>query len=239
MQLSEEENKDVELNTQAVVPATEPEQEQVESSQESAQEKKRRNEAEYNWAESRKKMQELERQNREMLEQVESLKKGIKPVEEKEEDFGIKDDDIVEGKHVKDLKKELKKLQSYIKEKEVSSVDERLSLKHPDFATVVTRENIELLKQRKPLFAKSLGYIPDPFEQGVAAYEMLKELGIGDEVTKSPEKEKALKNASKPVSVNAVTKQSAIGNAHLFENGLTPELKSQLWKEMKEAAKRS
>lgn len=237
-QLSVEENKDVEPEAQAAVPATETEQVQAEAPEESLQEKRRRNDAEYNWAEARKKMQELERQNKEMQEEVKSLKKGSQPVQE-EEDFGIKDDDIAEGKHVKELKKELKTLKSYIQQKEASTVDDRLSLKHPDFVEIVTKENIELLKQNEPELAMSLYHIPDPFQQGVAAYKMIKKLGIGVEVVKSPEKEKAQKNAAKPVSVNAVSKQSAIGNAHLFENGLTSELKSQLYKEMQEAAKRA
>lgn len=237
MRLSVEETKDVEQEAQAVVPATETEQLQAEAVQESAQEKRQRNDAEYNWVEVRRKMQEQQRQISELQELAKANKKTPEPISE--EDFGIKDDDIVEGKHVKELKKELKKLQSYIKEKEVSSIDERLIYKHPDFAEIVTRENIETLKQRKPLLAKTLGYIPDPYEQGLAAYEALKDNGIGVEVVKSQEKEKALKNSSKPVSVNAVTKNSAIGNAHLFENGLTSELKAQLFKEMQEASKRA
>ncbi len=51
------------------------------------------------------------------------------------------------------------------------------------------------------------------------------------------EKQKAIANSQKPVSVNAVTKSSAIGNAHMFENGLTPELKKSLWDEMERARK--
>jgi hypothetical protein len=50
-------------------------------------------------------------------------------------------------------------------------------------------------------------------------------------------KQRALANSQKPVSVNAVTKNSAIGNAHMFENGLTKELKKSLYDEMKNAMK--
>lgn len=208
------------------------------SAPESSQEKKQKNSVEYNWAEARRKMQELELRNRELEQKVDTIKKESSPKDD-EDDLGIKDDDIAEGKHVKTLKKELKELRNYIKQKEASTIDERLSLKLPDFADVVTKDNIELLKQTEPELAMSLSHIPDPYNQGVAAYKMLKKLGIGVETVPSPEKEKAKINSQKPVSVNAVTKNSAIGNAHLFENGLTKELKSQLWKEMQDAAKRA
>jgi len=190
-----------------------------------------------NWAEARRKMQELERQNKELAESVQKLKT---PVKADEDDSGIKDEDLVEGKHLKNLKKEIRELKSALQQKEVSSVDERLQYKFNDFADVVSKENIEFLKQTEPELAMSLfGLKDDPYAQGVAAYKMIKKMGIGESKVSSPEKKKALENSQKPVSVNAVTKQSAIGNAHLFENGLTKELKTSLWKEMQDAIKRA
>lgn len=239
--MSEEETKDVEQVAQAAVPATETEQVHAESSQESIQDKKKRNDAEYNWAETRKKMQELDRQNREMAQELNSLKKQKEPPPAEDELDKMSDDDIMTKAQAKKMAERMAKkvAEDVLKQRDASTVDERLSTKLPDFADVVTKENIELLKQNEPELAMSLYHIPDPFQQGVAAYKMLKKLGIGAEVVKSQEKEKAQKNSQKPLSVNAVTKQSAIGNAHLFENGLTPELKSQLWKEMQEASKRA
>ena len=237
--MSVEENKDVEQDAQAAVPATETEQKQAQSSEETVQDKKQRNDAEYNWAEARKKMHELDRQNREMAEKLQSLEKQkVAPPVDDELDK-MSDDDIMTKAQAKKMAERMarKVAEDVIKQRDASTVDERLANKLPDFADVVTKENIELLKQNEPELAMSLYHIPDPFQQGVAAYKMLKKLGIGAEVIKSQEKEKAQKNSQKPVSVNAVTKQSAIGNAHLFENGLTPELKAQLWKEMQEARK--
>lgn len=190
---------------------------------------------ERNWVEARKKIQELERQNRELAQSVQKLQPP--PPEVPEEDFGIKDEDLVEGKHFRTLKKEISELKTQLKQKEASTVDDRLSAKFPDYADVVSKENIELLKQNEPELALSLWRLQDdPYAQGVAAYKLMTKLGLKQEKP-SPEKEKALSNAKKPVSVNAVTKQSAIGNAHMFENGLTPELKKSLWKEMQQAMK--
>jgi beta-glucosidase/6-phospho-beta-glucosidase/beta-galactosidase len=125
------------------------------------------------------------------------------------------------------------------RQREASTVGERISLKYPDYADIVTKENIELAEQLEPELAEAIGKMDDPYKQRVTAYKLLKRVAHKGEVGNSMEKKKAMANSQKPLSVNAVTKQSAIGNAHLFENGLTAELKKQLWKEMRDAAKAS
>lgn len=219
---------------------TQPAQEAVQDKpKESAEEIRHRNDVEYNWAEARRKMQELERQNRELADKVTQIQQPKQVVEEDELDK-LADDDIITKGHAKKLAAKMAQqiAEQVVKQREASTIDERLSVKFPDFAQVVSKENIELLKEQEPELALTLYHNPDPYGQGVAAYKLLKKLGIGGDVPKNEEKEKALKNAQKPVSVNAVTKQSAIGNAHLFENGLTKDLKAQLWTEMQEARKR-
>ena len=239
--MSEELEESVEQETaQAVAPAEESQSaEEVQKAEAFAQ--KSQDDQNRNWKEARRKMQELEQK---LGEKDEVIKRLTVPTPAKaEEDYGIEDDALAEGKHIKELKKELKELKSYIKTQEVSAVDTRLQVMYPDFNQVVNKENIETLKQIEPELAESLSYYPDPYKQAVAAYKLLKKAGIGEtEVvgnTSSKEKDRAIKNGQKPVSVNAVTKQSAIGNAHMFENGLTPELKASLLKEMREATKRA
>lgn len=199
---------------------------------ESQDQKPNSSDAEKNWAEARRKMKRLEEQNREMQEALEKIKKP-KEEEPQDEDY----DDLVTKGQVTQLAKKI--AEDLIRKQEASTVEERLSLKHPDFSTVVSRENIETLKETEPELALSLAHISDPYKQGVAAYKMLKRLGIYQETESSPEKEKAIENSQKPRSVNTVSKNSAIGNAHLFENGLTPALKKQLWEEMQQARKRA
>lgn len=204
--------------------------------------KSRENDQERNWKEARRKMQELERRAKEQEELINRLST---PPQQKEDDELDKlgDEDIVTKAQARKLASKMAEeiAQRVIKQREASTVDERLMNKYSDFTQVVTKENIELLKETEPELAESLSYNPDPFKQGVAVYKLLKKAGIGEidmaEKASSKEKEKAIKNSQKPVSVNAVTKQSAIGNAHLFENGLTKELKASLLKEMREAAK--
>jgi hypothetical protein len=235
--MSEEETVSVETEkVEASAPATETEQ--TAEKAETPQEKKRRNDVEYNWAESRRKMQDLERQNRDMQDQLHKLQP--RPAEpEVDELDNLADDDIVTKGQAKKMAAKLAReiAQDVIKQRENATVDERLQNKYNDFADIVTRDNIELLKQTEPELAMSLAHISDPFTQGVAAYKLLKKSGIGEEMKPPKEKQKAVENSQKPVSVNTVTKQSAIGNAHMFENGLTPELKKQLRDEMRQAIK--
>lgn len=239
--MSAEVNTSVEEEIPQEVPQPTETENVQEKPKESAGDAKSRNDQEYNWAEARRKMQELERKNQELESKYSQLQKPHAPEEEIDELDKLADDDIITKGQTKKLAARMAQqiAEKIIKEREASTVDERLSLKFPDFAQVVTKENIELLKEQEPELALTLYHNPDPYAQSIAAYKLLKKLGIGADVeTKSPEKEKALKNAQKPVSVNAATKQSAIGNAHLFENGLTKDLKAQLWSEMQEARKR-
>lgn len=191
-----------------------------------------RQDQDYNWAEARRKREELERQNQELAQRLRDL-------ENKDEEVHLNEDDLPTYGNVKKvLKKSGKDLKEEIRrEVKAEMAQTTLKLHYPDFDQIVTPENIELLKQHKPALARTLALNSDPYDQAVAAYDAIKMAGFGKEMPKSNDKEKAIKNAAKPVSVNAVTKNSALGNAHLFENGLTPELKKQLWSEMQQAMK--
>lgn len=226
--MNAEETESVE---QAVAQA--PEAEAQEAQVEAAQQRKR-NDLEYNWAEARRGLAERDKEIKELKAQMQAL---MQPKEE----VNISDDDLLTAKDGRKVfRQEADRIvQEALKKYEASTIEERLVAKYPDFNEVVSPKNIEYLKETEPELALSIAYLKDdPKAQSIAAYKLLKKLGVGNDNT-SPEKEKALKNAQKPLSVNAVSKQSAIGNAHLFENGLTTELKSQLWKEMQDCMKRA
>ncbi len=234
--MPEEENKSVTEVTQDAAAPAETEAQQTER-QEKESESRKRNDLEYNWAEARRKMQELERQGQEQREELARLKQQTTPPP-KEEDYGIEDEALAEGKHIKELKRELRQLKEYMKVKETATLDERLQMKFPDFSETVTKENVELLKQNEPELAESLrGLAHDPHAQAAAAYKMIKKFGIKVDSPNTPERKKAIENSQKPVSVQAATRGSAIGNAHMFEGGITPELKKQLWADMQQAMK--
>jgi hypothetical protein len=233
--MQDENQESVEIEeSQAVAPA---ESEGAEEKQKAEAFAKKSDDQDRNWKETRRKMQELERKAREQEELIQRLSTPKAALQDDELDK-LGDEDIVTKAQAKKLAAKMAEeiAQRVIKQREDSTVEERLSNKFDDFNQVVTRENIELLKETEPELAMSLSQNTDPYLQGVAAYKLMKRLGIGGEdMPKEPtkEKKKALENSQKPLSVNAVTKTSAIGNAHMFENGLTKELKKQLQEEMR------
>ena len=241
MQMSNEEKTGVEEEISQVDPQTEvADAAQEVQKAEAFANKKSTDDQDRNWKEARRAKQELERKVREQEELIHRLQKPAQPQIEDDLDK-LGDEDIVTKAQAKKLAARMAEeiAQKVIRQREASTVDERLSLRYPDFAEVVTEENIEQLRQTEPELAESLSHNPDPYKQAVAVYKVLKKAGV--ETVKaqenSKEKNKAIQNSQKPLSVNAVTKSSAIGNAHLFENGLTPELKKTLWKEMQDSVK--
>lgn len=224
-----------------VVPPTES-NEGAEEKQKAEAFAKKSEDQDRNWKETRRKMQELERKAKEQEELIAQMKAPPKAAPEEDELDKLGDEDIVTKGQAKKLAAKMAEeiAQRIVQQRENSTVEERLNIKFQDFNQVVTRENIELLKETEPELAMSLSHNTDPYSQGIAAYKLLKRLGIGEaEVSKEPvrEKQKAIANSQKPLSVNAVTKTSAIGNAHMFENGLTEELKKTLRQEMAQAIK--
>lgn len=235
--MTEEETNNVALEEPAVVEATE--SESPKEPQGNTHEDKRRKDEAYNWAEANRLIKETKEQNKALAEQLKQLQKPPAPPEIDDLDQ-LADDDILTKGQAKKLNEKMARqaAQDAIRQYQNSTVDDRLQAKFPDFADIVTPEAIEELKQTEPELAFSLSSTADPYAQGVAAYKLLKKMGKTENMADIAEKKKAITNSQKPVSVNSVVKNSAIGNAHLFENGLTPELKANLWKEMQEARKR-
>jgi hypothetical protein len=194
-----------------------------------------RNDQAYNWGEARRKMQELERKAQEQDELIRRLQASTP--KEKDDLENLTDDDIVTVSQAKKLAVKMAQqvAENVVKQKDLSTLEDRINSKYPDFQEIVSKDAIDKLKSEEPELALSLATMQDPYQQAVAAYKLLKKLG-GKEVM-TLEQKKALENRSKPQSSQTIVKNSAIGNAHLFENGLTPELKKQLYQEMQQAMK--
>jgi hypothetical protein len=215
----------------------------AEKKEETVEEKRKRNDQEYNWAEARKKMQDMEKQIKDLAEQNHRLQPKSEPKQEEVDDLdSLADGDIITKAQAKRLASRVAKeaAESAIKHREASTVEDRIKMKLPDFDSVVNVENIEILKQKSPQLARSLMYTTDPYEQAMAVYDAIKMIGGSpSKDTSSADRERAVKNSQKPLSANAASKTSAIGNAHMFENGLTPDVKKQLYAEMIACAKKS
>lgn len=162
-----------------------------------------------------------------------------------EEDIPLADDDLAEGKHIKRYAKKIKileeKLKAYEQNTQASTAELRLKSQFPDFDSVVTTENLEILRDLEPDIATSINSNNDLYTKASAAYKMIKKFGIYREDVYKQDKELAYNNATKPRPLTSVSPQqgeSPLNRANAFANGLTNELKEQLLKEMQEARKK-
>lgn len=163
----------------------------------------------------------------------------------------IDDESLVEGKylnkynqkHARELQK-IKADQERMKQEYAESILEmKIKAQYPDFERVVSKENVEILKIRKPLLAKILSESTDTYAKAIEAYEIIKELGIDRAGVVDQDHARAIKNSSKPrplTSVNPQQGDSPLSKANAFANGeFTAEMKAQLLREMNQIRKQN
>lgn len=180
-----------------------------------------------------------ERAERENAELAERLSKYEQQAAEPE--YGA--DDLVEGKH---LKKEMDGVKAQLKayqQKTKDDADEyKLRSTYTDFDKVFNAENIARLKESDPEFAEAIASSQSSlYSRCATTYKKIKDMGLYVEDKHVKEKAKAQENAAKPRPMNSVSPQqgdSPLSMANAFANGLTPDLKKQLWKEMQNASKK-
>ena len=151
------------------------------------------------------------------------------------------EDDYLNVKGFKQLGSKLVKneVEKYIKQYEMTKEQEEFYKKYPDFHQVVTPENINKLCAEDPETAADIDYLKDdPIRMNRQLYKELKNRYAKTQEDSMPKPKGQQQDKEKPpVSSSAVPKRSALSEANAFAQGLTPDLKEQLWKEMQEAEK--
>ena len=178
------------------------------------------------------------------LQQYEASKQQA-PQEIEEPDYNIDENDLVEGKHLKQYSKKLKKMQQDLQQQQqqnqLTATEIRLKNEFPDFDKVVSTQNIEQLRNGYPELADTLNRsTTDIYAKAKSAYQLIKKLGIVVDDVYEQDRDKALKNAAKPRPLASVSPQqgdSPLSKANAFANGLTDELAKQLRKEMYDSMK--
>ena len=172
-----------------------------------------------------------------MAMQSKAPEKNIIP-ESEESDFSLNDEDLVDGKTLKKYAKELRATKKELKEAQSANynaiIESRIKSDFPDIEQVASVENIEYLKVKFPFIASSLASTPDLYNKAAATYTMIKSLGIYKDDSFN-DGEKMKKNLEKPRTLTSISPQKGdtpLSHANAFASGLTPELKSQLLKEM-------
>lgn len=200
----------------------------------------------------REKAKQAERERDEALKLIREMTAAQKKQEEvhvhdhddEPDTFGMNPDDLVEGKHLSKVAKEMKalkdQLRSYQQQSNLTATEARLKAQYPDLDKVLSADNIETFRYAYPELASTVDSAQDIYTKAVSAYTMIKKFGIYQEPGASVEKEVSKKNLSKPRPMASVSPQqgdSPISRANAFANGLTKDLQEQMWKEMKQARK--
>lgn len=167
------------------------------------------------------------------------------PEEETDIDFNVKDDDLVEGKHLQKMKSYIKKLEAnqkaFQKKASEATAETRLKSQYPDFDKVMTVENMRALSESYPELASSVNSGGDLYNKAVSVYTLIKKFGIYEDQPYSAEKDRILANQAKPKPLTSISPQQGdtpLSRANVFANGLTDELKKKLREEMAAASKR-
>ena len=170
-------------------------------------------------------------------------------VEEKDWFDEIDPESLVEGKQVKKIAEDMRAMKKLLHEQQVQAqqlaMEAKIKSQYPDFEQVFNADNIQQLNNNYPEIAQALRGMSDDYGKATAAYTMIKNLGIakGNEMKKKTYESDILKakvNAAKPrplTSVNPQQGDSPLSKANAFANGLTPDLKAQMLKEMQAARK--
>jgi len=162
-------------------------------------------------------------------------------VHEEDEEPNLNPDDLVEWKHVqKKMKKMENQLKNYQQQTAEQTIETKLKAQYADFDKVVSKENVEALRASYPEMFQTINTSQDLYSKAVTAYTMIKKLNIQQEDIYEADRALAQKNAAKPRPLASVSPQqgdSPLSKANAFANGLTDDLKKQLYKEMMELRK--
>lgn len=117
-----------------------------------------------------------------------------------------------------------------------------LRAEYHDFDQVVSTANIEILKQKHPALAHSLGMNNDWWSRGVGAYTLIKQFGIHNnrtDLAPNQIKGRIEQNVNKPRASQSLAKSSRpLQQTETYSNGLTEQQKQALLDEVYASAKR-
>ena len=200
-----------------------------------------------NWRLMREREKQLQRERddaHKKLREYESLIAAKNKQTEEDDEVHLNPDDIPEWKHVdKKIKKLESQIRGYQQQAVESAIESRLKSQYPDFDSVVNADTIDMLKNSYPEVAATLNSSTDLYNKAASAYTIIKKMGIVPDNSYDRDKELALRNAAKPRPLASVSPQEGssgpLSKANAFAQGLTEELKKELYKQMMELRKKT
>lgn len=201
---------------------------------------------ERNIANLREKALRAERERDDALRYVREMEaKKQQPIaEEIEEEINLGADEIAEGKHLYKVQQQIKSLKNEIKkykqESLTSTVENKIRANYPDFDSVVSRSNLEELKNNYPEIVQTLYSSTDEYSKAASAYTLIKKLGIDTMPNYDADKQRVAQNMAKPRPLASIPVAQNPGGALQHANAFATPSKDQMasyWKEMEEARK--
>ena len=187
-----------------------------------------------------------ERERDEMIRRMSDMEAQKSAAPEEDLEFNLGADELAEGKHLTKVDKKIKKMQQEINQykqiAEQNAIEVQLKRKYSDFDDIVSEANIAALREEEPEVFETITSSGDLYKKGITAYKMIKKLGIDARDEYKEERQVAEKNLAKPrplVSGASQRGDTPLSNANAFANGLTKEMKHQLWQEMQDLRRKS
>lgn len=178
----------------------------------------------------RESKQQAERERDEYLKRLQEYESAKE--QPKQERSAYNDDDLIEGRHLKELEARLDEQRRVL---EGATIEARVKAQYPDFDKIVNNDSINRLRQTHPELAATIASSSDLYNKAASAYTLIKQMGF-DGSTQA-QTESVQSNVSKPRPNTQST--SPLTQANAFSNGLTDDLKRQLYKEMMDIRKHS
>lgn len=181
-----------------------------------------------NWREMRRKQKELEEElkrkddlfHQMMQAQLASQNKTTPIVEEEDDPDEIAPVGKVKGiakKAVQPLEQKIADLEARLAKQDQDRLFQSLRSKYPDFDAIVNVETLELLEQREPELAATIGEFKDPYKMGMQSYKYIKALNLIDELPnthRSKELSKKIEQSKKTVQSPLVNQKRPIAQAY-------------------------
>jgi hypothetical protein len=169
---------------------------------------------------SEQKEREYQHQLNAMKQELENAKKAVQS--------NINDDDVAEGRHIKELSNQLRQMQeAQQKERQAQQKERqaqmammaemRIKSEMPQIEQIVNEKNVAVLKERYPHLHNSIFNSQDMYERAKIAHTLITEMGI---VESSRNEDRIDTNMRKPKS----GAQGALQNKYLYDQyDMTPE----------------
>jgi len=189
------------------------------------------------WRALREKTERAERERDEAIKMLQQQQNAVYQQQPESKEFNVGDDDLIEGKHLKHQKQDIDQRFAQLEER---LIEAHIKTKYPDFDDVVTPETLGMLRDTDPELAESIAANPNIQSKAIAVYKSIKRCGLAKPTSYDRSKEKVNNNFTKPRTVTSISPQqgdSPLSRANAFAEGLTDDVKAQVWKEMQEIMK--